>query len=167
MPDYKNAKIYCIRSHKTDKIYIGSTTLPLCKRMTCHIIDYKRWLKGKHNYATSYEIIKLGDAYIELLETYSCSCKEELHKKEGGYIRKMKCVNKYIPGRKQKERNEKYRKMNKDKIKQKQIEYRKRNKERINKNAREYRKRNKERINKNARERRANKKLEKMLSTDQ
>ena len=99
MPDYSNGKIYCIRSYQTDDVYIGSTTQKLCRRMTDHRRDYKNYMNDKHHYLTSFDIIKLGDAYIELIENYPCSCREELHKKEGMYVRKMKCVNKNIPGR--------------------------------------------------------------------
>ena len=99
MPDYSNGKIYCIRSYQTGDIYIGSTTQKLCKRMTDHRKDYKSWVNGKCSYTTSFDISKLGDAYIELLEICPCSCREEVHKKEGCYIRKMKCVNKCVPCR--------------------------------------------------------------------
>ena len=112
MPDYKNGKIYCIRSYQTDDVYIGSTTQKLCRRMTDHRKKYKGWVKGKRQYTTSYEIIKLCNAYIELLELFPCGCKDELHKKECEYIRNMKCVNKCIPGRTQKEYKEEYYKKN-------------------------------------------------------
>ena len=184
MPDYKNGKIYCIRSYQTDDVYIGSTTQKLCRRMTDHRKNYKGWVKGKRQYTTSYEIIKLGDAYVDLLELCPCSCKEELHKIEGEYIRKMKCVNKCIPGRgmTSKEYDKEYREKNKENIAKRKKEHRAKNKERINKNAREYRKNNKDKINEKSRayyeknkakinkqrkERYAKKKLEKMLSTGQ
>lgn len=197
MPNYNNGKVYCIRSHQTDQIYIGSTTQKLCRRMTDHRRDYKRWLKGKYHYMTSFEIIKLGDAYVELLELCPCSCKEELHKVEGGYIRKMKCVNKYIPCRTKEEyhkeyrkmnkgiiakkreeyyeRNKdkilkqmkKYRKMNKEKIAKQYKEYCKKNKDKIAKKNKEYWKENKDKINQKRREHRAKKKIDKMLSTGQ
>ena len=31
--DFKNGRIFCIRNHICDDIYIGSTTQPLSKRM--------------------------------------------------------------------------------------------------------------------------------------
>ena len=37
---YKEAKIYALRSHKTDKFYIGSTTLSLNMRLNRHISNY-------------------------------------------------------------------------------------------------------------------------------
>ena len=37
--DYTNGKIYVMRSNKTDKIYIGSTTQPLFKRFFQHKVN--------------------------------------------------------------------------------------------------------------------------------
>ena len=42
---YANGKIYTIRSHQTDKYYIGSTTQPLSKRFYQHKQLYKRFFK--------------------------------------------------------------------------------------------------------------------------
>ena len=99
MKDYSNGKIYCLRSHQTPDIYIGSTLQPLSHRMGNHKREYKKWVNGKSNYVTSYELIKHDDCYIELLEKYSCKDRMELEKKEGEYIREMPCINKRIAGR--------------------------------------------------------------------
>jgi hypothetical protein len=89
-------RVYCIRSHQTDDIYIGSTTQTLSQRMT----DHKRYYNNGHtNYITSLEIIQYEDAYIELLFEGEFESKNALHKKEGEYIREMRCVNRQIPGR--------------------------------------------------------------------
>ena len=74
MNKYQEAKIYAIKSHLTDKIYIGSTIKKLNYRMNTH----KHW----SNTCSSKEIINHGDAYIELIELYPCNNKEELHKRE-------------------------------------------------------------------------------------
>ena len=39
--DYKNGKIYTIRSFQTDKYYIGSTCTMLSKRFSNHKSNYK------------------------------------------------------------------------------------------------------------------------------
>ena len=107
--DYKNGKIYTIRSHQTDKIYIGSTTQPLSKRLSAHKAHFRAYLDGKYNNVTSFEIIKYGDAYIELLEEYPCETKDQLHKKEGGCIRsEPNCVNKCVAGRTTKQYKEEH-----------------------------------------------------------
>jgi len=100
MPDYKNGKIYCIRSHLTDEVYIGSTTSPLSTRMVAHRTHFKKGI-----YVSSSEILKHGDAYIELIEDFPCENKEQLNKKEGQVIRATAdCVNKRIEGRTPSER---------------------------------------------------------------
>ncbi len=115
MVDYKNSKIYKIRSYKTDDIYIGSTTQTLCKRLAKHNSNYRSYKKGNtyENYMTSFKILEFGDAYIELIEICSCNSKEELHKIEGEYIRNLDCVNKNNPSPTEKEKKEQNRKKTK------------------------------------------------------
>jgi len=121
--DYKNGKIYTIRSHQTEQFYIGSTTQPLTKRLTFHKSDYKRYLDGKFNFITSFDIIKFDDCYIELLEEFPCESKMMLHKREGELIRKNNCVNKSIPCQTRKEYNKNHYVQNRDKIKEYKKEY--------------------------------------------
>ena len=109
MPNYQNGKIYKIHSYQTDKIYIGSTTQPLCKRFTNHKTDLK-----KNTTVTSKEILKYDDVMITLIETYQCNDKNELEKRERYHIENNNCVNKQIPTRTGKE----YRDSNKDMLKQ-------------------------------------------------
>ena len=150
MPDYTKGKIYCLRSHQTDDVYVGSTVESLSNRKAKHKNAYKRFLNGKSNYVTSFEIIKYDDCYIELIEDCPCENKEQLSKKEGEYIRNMDCINKYVAGRTVKE----YREDNKEKIKEKAKEYRENNKEKI----KEYYEDNKEKIKEKAKEYRENNK---------
>jgi hypothetical protein len=93
--DYKNGKIYTIRSHYTDKFYIGATCSTLIKRLSRHMM--------KANATCAEEILRYEDYYIELLELYPCNSKMELNKREGELIRlnKDKCVN--IPTKRKEE----------------------------------------------------------------
>ena len=102
---YNKSMIYSIRSPATDKYYIGSTTQILCKRFSDHNVKYKLYLNAKHHFVTSFKILELGDAYIELLEEYECDNKTQLEKREGELIREHKdnCVNKRIEGRTKKQ----------------------------------------------------------------
>ena len=149
-PNYQNGKVYAIRSHSTDKIYIGSTTQKLFKRLSSHVADYKR-----NHCVSSREIIGLGDYYIELLCDYPCERKEQLYAKEGEYIRqyKCKCVNRFIAGRSIKEfrennkeqileQNKQWRNDNKEKI----IKYRDNNKEQLAEQKKKFYENNKEKI---------------------
>lgn len=100
MVNYENGKVYCIRSHKTDMIYIGSTTLPLSQRLAKHNSCYKELIGSgrKTRLPTSTKIIEQGDAYIELLENCPCQSKEQLFMKEAEWIRKTpNCVNIQVP----------------------------------------------------------------------
>jgi hypothetical protein len=144
---YSASMIYTIRSHQTEKIYIGATcekTLP--RRMVQHRAAFRRFIAGTGKATSSREILIFGDAYIELLESFPCDSKDALRQREGFHIRANRsiCVNVKIEGRtaaeyridnsekfkqyridnseKIKLANEKYRNDNKDKIKQYRID---------------------------------------------
>jgi hypothetical protein len=128
MTNFANGKVYAIRSHLTNEIYIGSTTQTLAQRIGKHRTCYRLWVAdNSKTYYTSFEILKHGDAYIELLELVPCSCKAELHRREGELIRANTCVNKRIAGRSQKQ----YYQDNAEHYKQRMKQYNQDNKEYI------------------------------------
>jgi|688.fasta_scaffold100021_1 hypothetical protein len=86
-------RIYCIKSSKTNKIYIGSTFKSLSERLSSHKNDYRKYLNGKKRYTTAYEIMEHGDFYIELIEQHENLNKTQLEKIEGDHIKNNKCVN--------------------------------------------------------------------------
>jgi hypothetical protein len=90
MSKYQQGKIYKIISESTDKIYIGSTILPLNKRFNLHMSDYRKWVNDKGKFHGSYEMIFQGNAKIELIENYPCNFKQELFKREQYYHDKNK-----------------------------------------------------------------------------
>ena len=99
MPDYQLGKIYKIVDNTNSNVYIGSTCSPTLKqRLSGHISDYKRYLKGKCNYVTSFDIIKNNDYEILLEESFPCDYKDELLARERYWCKKIKCVNKNKPG---------------------------------------------------------------------
>lgn len=152
--DYAKGKIYSIRSHLTDKFYIGSTASPLSKRFYEHKNDNKQFIAGKRKGGcSSFEILNFGDAYIELLEDYPCENKNQLRKREGEFIRANECVNKKIAGRTDAEYRQdnqdkikEYRQDNKETIAEYHVEYYEQNKEKILENKKEYRHQNKDKI---------------------
>jgi hypothetical protein len=116
-------RIYKITSLQTEKIYIGSTTTALNKRLSKHKSGYKRYQNGKYRNTSSFEIIKYPDAIIELIEEKEFKDKKEMLFRERHYIEIYECVNKVIPIRTNeeqhnynKEYNKKYKMDNKDKI---------------------------------------------------
>jgi hypothetical protein len=151
--DYKNGQIYCIRSHQTDQIYIGSTCSPLAKRFYDH--------KKKSNNRISKQITQYEDAYIELIENYPCNSKKELNRREGQHMRNTEnCINKKIAGRTQKE----YDFDNKEQISQYHKEWYEENKEQILEKQKEYSKNNKEKRAEQQKQRNLKKKFEATLT---
>lgn len=120
MVDYKKGKIYkiVVNVDNVNKCYVGSTCHDLlCQRFARHTSNYRSWLMGDKKYMSSYELFEdygYSNCKIELIELYPCNTKDELHQREGHYIKLLNSVNKVITGRKKKE----YLRDNKDKIKQ-------------------------------------------------
>ena len=160
MPNYKNGKVYKIVCNTTGKIYIGSTTQLLCRRLAEHVNDNKR---GKG--ITSKEILDGRNYSIVLIENIECETKEQLLRKEREYIETLECVNKckrpiisidekkeklkeYLINNKEKKalRDKEYQQINKDKIKEYQKEYNKVNKEKRALRDKEYQQINKDKI---------------------
>ena len=81
----KTGYIYSIRSPHTEKYYIGSTYQALHKRFYEHKNGYL-----KNGPCTSKEILKYGDAYIEVMEIYEDCNRYLLSKREHELIRQHK-----------------------------------------------------------------------------
>jgi hypothetical protein len=140
--DYSKGKIYRLTCNITGKDYYGSTIQNLSNRRAKHTCQYKRWMEGKSNYTTSFEIIRNGNYNIIWVEDYPCQNKEQLEARERYYIENNECVNKVIPNRSRKE----YREINKDKINEKKKVFREKNKDKILSKNKEYYEKNKDDI---------------------
>jgi hypothetical protein len=165
MPDYSKGKIYTIRFHNSNEIYIGSTTQSLAVRFGGH-------KRGGSFRCSLYKIINSkynGDwsvCYYELYENFSCNTKEELCKKEGEMIRKFKddenynCINFRIAGRTGIECCKQYYQENINIVKEKQKQYKEENANKIKEYNKKYKEENANKIkeyNKKYREENANK----------
>ena len=145
--DYSKSKIYKITDLGYNECYYGSTIQPLSKRIGSHRRDYKCYKEGKGCNVTSFILFdKYGieNCKIELVEEVECKTKEELHQREGYYIRNNECVNKVIPDRTYKE----WREENKEKRKDQMKEWREKNQEKL----KERYEQNKDQINEKKRE---------------
>lgn len=101
---FHHAKIYKIVSENTDLCYIGSTTKTLQQRLKEHESSFKSFKNENSKYVTSFEILKLGNYQIELIEYVCVENEQELRKIEGKYqINELNKVNKFIAGRTLKE----------------------------------------------------------------
>ena len=142
-----DSKIYRIVCNTTGKQYIGSTTKEkLSMRLSQHVYDYKKYLKNKFHYISSYEIIEGANYEIVLIESYPCNSKDELHSRERFHIETNECVNKVIPSSNRVETRRRYYNSNKDKVAEYNRQYCIDNKERKIEYRRQYYQANKERI---------------------
>ena len=160
--DYEKGKVYCIRNYKSNDIYVGSSCQPLCKRLSWHKSSINK--KNCTNYPLYVKMKELGKEcfYIELLENYPCSNKEELRAREGHYIRKMGNLNKRIENRNKKEwtkdnyekvkaSKDKYYQENRECVKERSKKHYEENKEAKTEYQRNYHETHKEEINERAR----------------
>lgn len=145
MNKYNNGKVYMLSSENTAKVYIGSTIQTLDMRLKGHKDSYEAYKKDKKTYTTSYEIIKVGDYVITLLEDVNVETIEELEQRERFWIENTpECVNKQHPGRTKKE----YNLIHKDKISEQKKEYRKENLDKMTEYSKNYRVNNQDVIKK-------------------
>jgi group I intron endonuclease len=138
--DYKNGKIYVIRNHINEKVYVGATTQSLSKRFGEHKRDYKR----DYNYKIYKAFLEYGidKFYIELVENYPCENKEQLNAREGYYIRQFDSYNNGYNGQIEGRTIKEYYNENKAHILQNKKEYYEDNKDKI----KQYREENKDKI---------------------
>ena len=98
MVNYQNGKVYLIRCHTTNQVYIGCTTkVLLCSRLAEHVTHFRHYM-GSTGYCASFIVLKGGNYTIELLENVPCTSRNELTTRELYFIKSMECVN--IAGKK-------------------------------------------------------------------
>ena len=108
-----SSKIYKIVCNVTKRVYIGSTTHTLEERLARHLKDFHRYAMGADIYLSSFEIFKLNNYQIELVEDVGDVTAEQLIAIERNYIESTEdCVNIVVPGRTRAE----YREARKEKI---------------------------------------------------
>ena len=99
MVDYSKGKIYQIKNHIDDDIYVGSTTNTLEGRMKGH--RQGSHTKCKQHLQLYMKMNEYGfdKFFIELIEEYPCNSKIELGAREGHWIKERGTSNKVIQGR--------------------------------------------------------------------
>lgn len=104
-----SARIYILSSKSSDKTYIGSTTQKLSYRFSHHICHYKEYQQGKRTKnVSSFELIKLGDAYIELLE--ECTLENRYERERYWIENTPTCINLIKKPRRSNDENKQYHK---------------------------------------------------------
>lgn len=138
---YENGKVYAIICRKTGRRYVGSTCEPtLAKRLAQHVKDLKNWKIGRP-YFSSFDILKDGDYYIVLLESYPCNSRDELRMCEQKHIDSCECINKINAYTNEveynKQYNKKYHNEHRDEINKRHTKYNKEHRDEINAKRRE------------------------------
>ena len=147
---YKIYKIITDADDGTDrfKIYIGSTSSSLLKRISRHKARYNKWKISNKDYCSSYEIIKNKWFDFCIIKTFQSNDINEVRKIEGSFIKKYMddldyiIVNNKIAGRTPSE----YNKDNKEFCKKSFLKWRLNHKEKYNEYMRNY---NKKKYNSN------------------
>ena len=86
-------RIYKIKSKRHSQVYIGSTRKLLATRFAEHIAEYEKFKRGEASFVTSFELIKLGDAWIELIHEDTFETDEALRMLEQYHIDRHGTVN--------------------------------------------------------------------------
>ncbi len=125
-------RIYKITSEQTPWVYYGSTTKILSQRFANHKKKFDYYSKGTYHYVTSFEILKYGDAIIQLISEDNYNNKQELARAEGIVIgSNADAVNKIVAGRTDKEYGKLYHENHKEQIHERQRTYHKEHREHI------------------------------------
>jgi hypothetical protein len=102
---YADTRIYRIVSPNTHLVYIGHTTQPIEQRFRGHEREFADASRTKR--CSSSEVLKFGQARIELIEAYPCASVDEAKARERFWIERTDgCVNKNLPGRSRAEYDE-------------------------------------------------------------
>ena len=86
-------RIYKIKSRSHSQVYIGSTRKLLATRFAEHCAEYEKYKNGDASFVTSFELIKLGDAWIELIHEDTFESDEALRMLEQHHIDRHGTVN--------------------------------------------------------------------------
>ncbi len=142
--------IYKIIDKTNNNIYIGSTTRKLLNRLSSHKNQFKQFLIRKHNYISSFEILKNNNYCIEEIESFNFISKKEMLEKEKEFIHNNNCINivknPYRTKEEKKNYHQKWRDENKILIKESNIKWCKKNKSKKKNNDKEYYQKNSTKI---------------------
>jgi hypothetical protein len=86
--------LYKITSPSSPMVYYGSTIKTLAQRMSRHHADFKRLQNGYHTgNCSSFQILALGDAQIQLVREVEVASRNDLFVLEGELQTSNPCVN--------------------------------------------------------------------------
>ena len=93
MPNYFEGKIFKLHVDEIPElVYIGSTTQPLCNRLTGYVSSFLNRDANK-NYPY-FKVLEHPNYHITLIENWPCNNKEELNARQRFHIENTDCINK-------------------------------------------------------------------------
>ena len=156
--NYANGKVYVVRNEDNDKVYVGSTTQTLSKRMAEHRRGMNKADRQHFKIYVAMKDISVDKFYIELIENFPCDTKEQLTQREGHWIRQHDSFKNGYNGRVEGRNIQEWIEENKEELKDKKKAYREENKEHIQEKKTEWKENNKEKVAEYFKEYNANRK---------
>jgi hypothetical protein len=98
-PEAFIGRIYRISAPGIDQVYVGSTRQTLSTRMSKHRYNMRAWQRGVYPYVTSYALVGLPGASIDIIEEEEYQDLQHMRDREAYWITRLPSVNKCTPGR--------------------------------------------------------------------
>ena len=92
-------RIYRISAPGIEQVYVGSTRKTLSVRLIAHRLVMRRWERGVYPYVTSFALVGLPGASIDLIEEDEYQDIQHMRDREAYWIARLPTVNKHTPGR--------------------------------------------------------------------
>jgi hypothetical protein len=98
-PEAFVGRIYRISAPGCDQVYVGSTRQTLSARLIAHQRCMRAWGRNTSKYMTSFALVGLPGASIDLVEEDEYQDIQHMRDREAYWISRLPTVNKYTPGR--------------------------------------------------------------------
>jgi hypothetical protein len=98
-PEAFLGRIYRISAPGFQQVYVGSTRKTISARLSAHQRDLRKWKRGVYGYVTSFAILELPGASIDLIEEDEYQDLQHMRDREAYWIARLPSVNRQVPGR--------------------------------------------------------------------
>ena len=92
-------RIYRVSAPGIDQVYVGSTRKTISARLNAHQRSMRKWERGMYHYVTSFALVGLPGASIDLIEEEEYQDMQHMRDREAYWIARLPTVNKHTPGR--------------------------------------------------------------------
>jgi hypothetical protein len=98
-PESFIGRIYRVSAPGCDQVYVGSTRKTLSARLNAHQRNLRKWERGMYHYVTSFVLVGLPGASVDLIEEEEFQDVQHMRDREAYWIARLPSVNKCTPGR--------------------------------------------------------------------